>query len=42
MSKVFLLPPSEQVRGVPELLKRYKQSKHYLHATELLVNNGWC
>lgn len=29
----------EEVRAVPEQLRIYKQNKHYLHATELLVNN---
>jgi len=29
----------EEVQGLPERLKKYKQSKHYLHATELLNNN---
>ena len=33
---------SEEVRAVPEQLRNHKQSKHYLHATELLVNNGVC
>ena len=31
---------SEEVRAVPELLKKYKREKYYLHATELLNNSG--
>ena len=33
---------SEEVQGLPERLKKYKEGKHYLQATELLNNNGQC
>ena len=31
---------SEKVHEVPNLLVKYRESKHYLQATELLVNSG--
>ena len=31
---------SEEVRGVPDKLIKLKASKHYLKATELLMNSG--
>ena len=31
---------SEKVHEVPNLLVKYRESKHYLQATEVLVNSG--
>lgn len=35
---LFLLEKIESVRGVAEKVEKYRQKKHYLHSTELLVS----
>lgn len=36
---LFLLEQIENLKGVPERVEKYKQKRHYLHATELLVSS---
>ena len=37
---VMIVLCSEKVHEVPNLLVKYRESKHYLQATEVLVNSG--
>ncbi|GAB6023182.1 Exocyst complex component 4 [Chamberlinius hualienensis] len=37
---LFLLEQIEKLKDVPEEFEKYKQKKHYLHATEILVSSA--